>query len=126
MIAGAHLVAHDAGEVLEKLLERPELFRADGDDGALEELVRVDEEPNLLRALLGRDVDERRSVRRRLRRRRHGQRRLRTRRPVLAADVVVDAFDVGVDAHFPELNDGLPLDDVVDEARLLRRGIVQT
>ena len=57
--------------------------------------------------------------------RRHRDRRLWTGRAVLAAAVVVDAFDVGVDAHFPELDDRLPLDDVVDEARLLGRGIVQ-
>ena len=124
-IKGLHLVAHDPGQVLEQLFERPELLGADGDDGALEKLVRVDEEPNFLGALLGRDVNERRSVRRRLRRRRHRDRRLWTGRAVLAAAVVVDAFDVGVDAHFPELDDRLPLDDVVDEARLLGRGIVQ-
>ena len=63
-----------------------------------------------------------------LRRRRHGERRLGARRSVLGVSrrFVVDAFNVGGDADFPELNDGVSLDDVVDEAGFGSRGIVQT
>ena len=44
--------------MLQQLLVGPELLPADGDDGALEELVVVDEEPDLPRALLRRDVKQ--------------------------------------------------------------------
>ena len=65
---------------------------------------------------------------RRRRRRRHGQRRLRARRPVfgVARRLVIDVLHVRRDGHLSELDDGFPLDDVVDEAGLRHRSVVQT
>ena len=48
--------------MLEELVEGAELLPGHGDGGALEELVVVDEEPDLARPLLGRDVQEGRPV----------------------------------------------------------------
>ena len=48
--------------MFEEFSECSELFRADRDNGALEELVVVDEEPDLASALLRRDVQQRRPV----------------------------------------------------------------
>ena len=53
-----HLCAHDTCKVFQKFIKGPELFVADSDDGALEELVPVDEEAHLLRALLTRHLDQ--------------------------------------------------------------------
>ena len=57
-----YLIAHYLCEVLQQFLVCPELLPADRDDGAFEELVVVDEEPDLASALLRRDVQQRRPV----------------------------------------------------------------
>ena len=44
-----HLIAHNPCEVLQELLESAEFFGTDCDNGALEELVIVDEKSNLQR-----------------------------------------------------------------------------
>jgi hypothetical protein len=51
-VGQSHLIAHDPGQVLQKLLERAELFGADGDYGALEKLVVVDEEAELKKIIV--------------------------------------------------------------------------
>ena len=53
----AHLIQHHPCQVFQELLVGAELFRADGDEGALEELVAVDEKSDLRRkAIINRTV----------------------------------------------------------------------
>lgn len=52
--------------------EGPEFLRAYGDDGALEEFVAVDEEPDFPGLPFGRDLDQRTAVTRETRARRRG------------------------------------------------------
>jgi hypothetical protein len=65
-----NLVAHNSGQMFEKLLKGSKLFATDSDDGPLEELVRVDEKSNFFGALFRRNVNQRRSMLSRYRRRR--------------------------------------------------------
>ncbi len=136
-----NLVAHNSGQMFEKLLKGSKLFATDSDDGPLEELVRVDEKSNFFGALFRRNVNQRRSMLSRYRRRRwrHWQRRLRTRRSVFRSIFVVnccwgDAFLRILDADFSELNASFFFDGVVtvavavavDQDWLRVRNIVQT
>jgi len=57
-IGQRHLRAHDAGQVLQQLLESSKLFVVHGDDGPLEELVAVDVEFDFLGPLLAGHLDE--------------------------------------------------------------------
>ena len=58
-----YLIAHNFCEVFKELFKSSKLFCAHGNDGPLEELVVVDEKPDLSRPLFGRNVEERRSMR---------------------------------------------------------------